>query len=282
MAWIELHQSVRDHRKIVQLAELLDMPEPHVVGHLSYLWLWAVDNAEDGRLRCSDRAIARAAWWEGDARVFVDACVTAGLLDRDDDGVSVHDWDGYAGKLIAQRKANAERQKRHRESTANRDVTEGKTPATGDPAVTSPSRNGYKRVTSPSRNAATVPNSTVPNPGANAPDARAPTRESVSGFDSFFARYPAGGRGKKAETKAEYDAAVALDGETVVEGGFVRWLTCGRWQRGYVLNAATWLADRKYLEDPPKEPKAKANGINPHSVPKPFDPVEYQRERDRQ
>ncbi len=50
MAWIEAHQSLRDHRKVPDMADRLDMPEAHVVGHLVYLWLWALDNAQDGRL----------------------------------------------------------------------------------------------------------------------------------------------------------------------------------------------------------------------------------------
>jgi hypothetical protein len=147
MAWIELHQSVRDHRKIIEFASLLEMPEPHVVGHLAYLWLWALDNAPDGVLPLSKPVIERAAQWQGKPGVFVDALLDCHLLDMASaDRWEIHDWDHYAGKLMDRRAANRERQARHRdkkreEQTDNGDVT----------------------VTSPSGNGATVPYPTKPN-----------------------------------------------------------------------------------------------------------------------
>lgn len=149
MAWIEVHQALRDHRKILDLSEALDLPEPYIVGHLVYLWLWAVDNAPDGVLPSSRRIIEKAAAWQGQQGRLVDALITCGLLD--DNGVlSIHDWDDYVGKLIDQRQSNAARQRAHREREKAKKNT-----------VTD--SNTFITVTSPSRNGATVPNSTQPN-----------------------------------------------------------------------------------------------------------------------
>lgn len=96
MAWIEVHQALRDHRKTQALAVQLDMPEPHVIGHLMYLWLWALDNAPDGRLPRSARIIARAAWWEGDGDTWVAALRACGWIDDEDGDIVIHDW--YDGR----------------------------------------------------------------------------------------------------------------------------------------------------------------------------------------
>jgi hypothetical protein len=116
MAWIELHQAVRDHRKIVQVSADLDMPEPHVVGHLAFLWMWSVDNAPDGVLPDSNRVIARAAQFTGDPDAFMSALISAGLVDEEDGIRAIHDWDEYGGKLIHRRDANKERMRNARAS----------------------------------------------------------------------------------------------------------------------------------------------------------------------
>jgi hypothetical protein len=268
MAWIELHQAIRDHRKVVQLSDALDMPEPHVVGHLSFLWLWAVDNASDGRLICSDRVVAKAAAWSGDARVFVDALIAAGFLDRIEDGVKIHDWDDYGGKLTAKREANAERQRKYREQRAERDEPDA-------PA----SRNGDVTVTSRARHTATVENSTVHNTFANAHATRARAHDapgaSDADFDRFCASYPPGRIGSKAATRAAFDLAVDADGAPAVFDGLDAWNACGQWQRGYVTKAETWLTDRNYAQAPPKDrPKTRTKK---HDKPEPFVyPVERQ------
>ena len=50
MAWIELHQSLREHRKMFACAEVLNISKIEMVGTLVCLWLWALDNAQDGSL----------------------------------------------------------------------------------------------------------------------------------------------------------------------------------------------------------------------------------------
>jgi hypothetical protein len=93
VAWLELHQSLPTHRKTLMMADALDVKPVQIVGHLTCLWLWALDNAQDGVLHVSPQMIARAAQWEGDPQVFMDALLAAGFLDHDG---RIHDWDEYA------------------------------------------------------------------------------------------------------------------------------------------------------------------------------------------
>lgn len=120
MAFIETHQSLRDHRKILTMATELDMPEAHVAGHCVFLWLWSIDNAEDGILPASERMIERAAGWYGTPGQLVAAMVNASMLDRMEDGsLRIHDWMDYAGRLIEKRHENAARMREARAAKAS-------------------------------------------------------------------------------------------------------------------------------------------------------------------
>lgn len=113
LAWIELHQSVVNHRKTLELADALDIEPVQALGHLASIWLWALDNAPDGTLNLvSDRALSRAAQWSGDPNALRLALVTAKYLDENG---ALHDWDDYAGRLIASRVLHSERNARRRQ-----------------------------------------------------------------------------------------------------------------------------------------------------------------------
>lgn len=154
MAWIEVHQSLRDHRKVLALAGELDMPEAHVAGHMLYLWLWSLDNAPEGTLPASERIIERAAGWQGMAGALVAGMVGAGMLDRDpsDGRLRIHDWYEYAGKLIERRKSDAERKRRERGGE-------------GHPASVQRTSNGHP-TDGRRMSVATVPYPTLPTPHA--------------------------------------------------------------------------------------------------------------------
>ena len=151
MAWIEVHQSVTTHRKTIAAAELLDIPEPHMVGHLVTFWLWALDNAqpETGELpKATARLIARAAQWDGNASTFLETLVAVGFLDDNDGVISVHDWDDYAGRLLDRRATERERSRQRRAAArgeqADRHTTGGQPADVGQTTVgTNPTNQPY-------------------------------------------------------------------------------------------------------------------------------------------
>lgn len=116
LAWIELHQSVWSHRKTLLLADALEIDPIYAAAHMIHLWTWALDNAQDGDLSgLPPRVIAAGAGWPGDPERFVAAVVAAGFLDQVGDSLLLHDWHDYAGRLMEQRRLNAERNKRKRQ-----------------------------------------------------------------------------------------------------------------------------------------------------------------------
>jgi hypothetical protein len=109
---------------------------PAAVGHLHFLWWWALSYAQDGNLAdFEDDDVAFAAGWEAEPNQFVAALQKAGFLD----GRQIHDWLDYAGRLIEKRRENAERMRKAR------------------------ARSSHVQRTLPARAGATVPNQTVPN-----------------------------------------------------------------------------------------------------------------------
>jgi hypothetical protein len=148
VAWIELHQSLWTHRKTLLLAAALDLDETYAGAHVARLWTWALDNAPEGDLSgLPPRVIAFGAAWKGDAAMFVEALVEVGWLERDGESLWLHDWEEYAGRLIAKRQANAERMRAAR--------------ATQPPSLKE-SRAMNVQTTCNARTGATVPNRTGP------------------------------------------------------------------------------------------------------------------------
>ena len=120
MAWLQVHQTIKDHRKLLDAADALEIAPPHMMGMLISFWLWALDNAPSGKLSgISSRMIARAAQWDGEAEKLVETLIYAGWLDENEDrDLEIHDWYEYAGKLIDQRTAEKNRSQRRRAAAA--------------------------------------------------------------------------------------------------------------------------------------------------------------------
>ncbi len=127
MAWIELHQTLPNHRKIMKLRRILKIKTPQAVGHVAMLWLWSIDNAPDGDLsRVDIEDIAAACEWTKSAETFVNAMKAAELIDDD---MKLHDWGEYTGQLMERReerrKKDRERQARYRAKKAAQKAAEG-------------------------------------------------------------------------------------------------------------------------------------------------------------
>ncbi len=170
MSWIESHQSLSRHRKTLRASALLKVDRHKLIGHLHELWWWGLDNADtDGQLNgISDREIAAAAGWpEKGAAVFVGALTTAGFIDADAGGLSLHDWYDYAGKLTEQvelrRQSNRAAQQLRRQRL-RADDSHQLSSVTGD--------DGHDDIDDSQH--PTVPNLTQPNPTEGSKDPSKP------------------------------------------------------------------------------------------------------------
>lgn len=261
MAWIESHQSLKDHPKTRKLARLLGVSTPTAIGHLHCFWWWSLDYASEGDVtRYDEMDLAIGAEWEGDARAFVDAMVTAGFLDSFEDGdMQIHDWPEYAGKLIERKQANAQRM---REARANR------VQDTSAPRASHVQRTQRARVELP--NQPTIP--TKPNQPT---DVR---------FDQFWSAYPSN-RNKQAAVKA----FGKVDWKTVdfdsVMAALEAHKQSAQWTKDngqFIPHASTWLNNARWEED---MPVAKASQpASSIAEPKGYshDPDEAQRQMRRQ
>jgi hypothetical protein len=152
--WIESHQQLGKHPKMLRAARLLGINRVQMVGHLQYLWWWALDFATAGDIADYDAAdIADAALWNGDPELFYSALVQCGWIDKESDqGVVLHDWHDYAGKLLEGREKAAEKMRRYREKQRGYgNVAE----PDSAPINKEEARNGNVTVTSPPRNSLT-------------------------------------------------------------------------------------------------------------------------------
>lgn len=148
MAWIELHQTLREHKKMFACADALGLSRIEMIGTLVSLWLWALDNAQDGSLEgVSDKTIARVCDFpEKKAGKLMEALHKHGWIDRDGDRYVIHDWYDYAGKLMERREKD-----RKRKNNSKNKQQDFQGSSSGNPAET------------PGNSHATVPNRTVPN-----------------------------------------------------------------------------------------------------------------------
>lgn len=165
MAWIEVHDTLREHRKTYALASTLKIEQYAAVGLVVSLWTWALNNAQDGDLSAFPlTAIANACLWRKSDKTLIAALQECGFITRD---MQIHDWDVYAGKLIEQREIQRE-QSRVRQQRRRQKIDELKKSASrvSNAKVTQEETQEVTRdkpVTLPVNNEVTVPNPTVPN-----------------------------------------------------------------------------------------------------------------------
>lgn len=116
MAWLAVYQELREHRKLYACADDLGVEPVTMLGMLVSLWLWSLDNVQDGVFNgISNRSIARAAKWpEKKADKLVSALISNGWIDKDEGSLSIHDWGEYTGRLMDKRAEEAERKRKKR------------------------------------------------------------------------------------------------------------------------------------------------------------------------
>lgn len=78
--WVPIDQQMRDGTEMIKWRHLTGLPTPTLLGHLTLLWLWALDNAPDGRLPSEGFIIAAAMQWPGDADTLIHDLIASGLV----------------------------------------------------------------------------------------------------------------------------------------------------------------------------------------------------------
>jgi len=252
VAWIESHQELANHPKLVRFARLLDVHRTYAIGLLHRLWWWALDHAEDGDLSQFDAAdLADACGWEGDAETLVKALREcgpgnrAGFVEEVEGRWMLHDWWEYAGKLVARRRADRDRKRSERTPRPavplEVDGVSAGRPADGaqSPYVTEQNR------TEPSdARDATRHLSAVSGPGSSA------TPTLSADFDAWWETYPRK-VAKQAASTAYAKARKTATAEALTEG---LQRSIAQWQREQRTidkhpHASTWLNQERWNDD---------------------------------
>lgn len=107
--YIEVHTSLRENLKLSRLSKRLDVPEVHMVGHLVYLWLWALGctGIEGEITKVSPEEMAIIMQYEGDATKLYEEMLACHWITKTDGKVFINDWNEYGGKVMARRDALA-------------------------------------------------------------------------------------------------------------------------------------------------------------------------------
>jgi len=150
MAWIELHQALRKHPKLLHLTSLVGISDKDLVrAKLENLWLEALDYCLNGRLAVAERPLGAAEiadWsgWSGDSALWLRSLIASGWIDEKAGGsggktLYLHDWQQYAGKLLARREADrARKPKKGVQRNSNGNPSESGRTYLPEPTVTVP------------------------------------------------------------------------------------------------------------------------------------------------
>lgn len=114
--YVPSHEELGKHPKTKRAARALGVSLPTMVGHLQFLWWWALHYAPDGDVTQWENAdLADAALWEGDPNLFVEAITNcnsaggAGFLEETAGRLVLHHWNEQGGgKLLQAREKHAE------------------------------------------------------------------------------------------------------------------------------------------------------------------------------
>ena len=164
MAWIEVHDTLPDHPKVLRAAKALKLDSDALVGKLVRLWVWALGNREDGMLNDLDAdRLDVIMQYRGKASALLEALVANRLLDAlPDEHYMIHDWDEHVmmlrDKREEKRKQNAERVKRYRNAKKR---TESENCNADVMHECNADVTHYNGVTCNASNARTVPNRTI-------------------------------------------------------------------------------------------------------------------------
>ena len=205
---------------------------------MHYLWWWALDFAQDGNLSKYDAYdIKDATLWEGDESAMLDALIEAGFIDETDEGLFLHDWADYAGKLLERREKDRSRKRAAAE-------------AAGVPSSFRRSSNGKSTEADGSPNASSATNQPEPTNEAPALQERR--------FAEFWKAYP-NKVGKASCLKAWLKLKPTAELFDHIMDALAKQKASDKWQREagrYIPNPLTWINQGRWDDEPVEAPGA--------------------------
>ena len=209
MSWIESHVELGEHPKLTELCFYLAIEKYEAVGHLHLLWHFTLKYAwRDGDLRrFTPRVICEAVGWKKEPETFINALRQTGWIEKD--GMQVHDWLSYAGKLVKDRLYNEIRRNTPLNAVKSRKTT------------------------------ATLPYPTLPNQK---------NKDMLTPFNTFWELYPrktAKQPALKAWSRIRFEEGLF---EKVV-AAVVAQKDSKQWREGFIPHAATWLNQKRWDDE---------------------------------
>jgi len=239
MSWIESHQSLTNHPKLLKLSSLTGYDLDKCIAKLHRLWWWALDYAEDGDLRRftpEEIGLGIQISDANDAKRFYAGLIGSDFIDEKT--LYIHDWLDYAGRYLKSKyhtnnPAKYEKiLKKHSGKPKGKPV--GKTKGELPTYLKLPNQPNLPKDTPQA----------VKDPLARGADAK-------QLFDQFWAAYP------KHKARAEAEKAflkIHPDGQLLARmlSSIERAKTADDWKKQngrYVPHAATWLNGKRWEDE---------------------------------
>ena len=119
--WIKMRINLDSNPHVIELAEILGLPELHVVGCLWKVWSWADSHSIDGNaIRVTDVTLDRFTSVTG----FAAALRKVGWLEGRDNALSFPRFAEHNGQTAKNRAETASRVAKHRNAKSVTDVTQ--------------------------------------------------------------------------------------------------------------------------------------------------------------
>lgn len=214
MLWVESHIDLGNHPKTFALQTALNADLPTAIGVLHLLWHFTLRFCwRTGDLsKYNATQIAYAVGWKGDPNVLLVSLQESGWLD----GMIVHDWLDYAGKIVRDRLYNEQRR-----NTASNDVIARKSAATR-PDLTRPDITKQQHV------------SPIPPKGGQS--------KVLEWFEITWKNYPTERRiGKKACLRVYQRFVKNLSQAKEIASALENYLSSQTVKAGYIKNATTFF-----------------------------------------
>lgn len=115
MAWIEVHQELRSHPKIVRTSARLKKPLAETLGYLVSLWLWACAYARNGDLTNFTSEEISMGCNAPDIKDMKKILIETRWLDEIDSKILIHDWKKHGVRVLEQSKKRMRKSRRDNE-----------------------------------------------------------------------------------------------------------------------------------------------------------------------